>query len=118
MHGKLAPCEERDMSDQNTPQSPEWHSAHEGQDVHPAHQGSSSFQRLAERLTYLSNSRRWRVARNGILAGLLAGAVTCAYRFMIGEATAFARDAYSSIGDHPHATVALSSPTFAVAASI
>ena len=105
MHGRLAPCEEWDMSDQNAPQSPEWRSAHEGHGIHPAHQGSSPFQRLAERLTYLSNSRRWRVARNGILAGLLAGAVTCAYRFMISEATAFARNAYAFIGDHP-ATIA------------
>ena len=46
---------------------------------------------MTARISHLFGSRRWRVARNGILAGLLAGTITCGYRFMIGKATEFAR---------------------------
>ncbi|MGO1859430.1 ClC family H(+)/Cl(-) exchange transporter [Ancrocorticia populi] len=70
------------MSDQNTSEN------------------SEPFNAMTARISHLFGSRRWRVARNGILAGLLAGTITCGYRFMIGKATEFARWAYAFIGDH------------------
>ncbi len=61
---------------------------------------------FVERLHQLAASRRWRVARNGILAGVVAGAVASLYRFCIEEATDAALAAYSFIGRHPLAVLA------------
>ncbi|WP_454229201.1 ClC family H(+)/Cl(-) exchange transporter [Propioniciclava flava] len=56
---------------------------------------------LIARVRHLASSRRWRVARNGVLAGLLAGAVVCLYRYLIEIATGFAVQTYAYLGEHP-----------------
>ena len=56
---------------------------------------------LAGRIRHLTGSRRWRVARNGVLAGFAAGALGCAYRWVIASGTDLARTAYAGLADHP-----------------
>jgi len=56
---------------------------------------------LTGRVGHLVGSRRWRVARNGVCAGLVAGSVGCAYRWMIALGTDGARAAYAGLVDHP-----------------
>lgn len=52
------------------------------------------------RLHRLASSRRWRVTRNGILAGIAGGAAASLYRYFIEEATRAALSGYSFLGRH------------------
>ncbi|WP_188043277.1 ClC family H(+)/Cl(-) exchange transporter [Changpingibacter yushuensis] len=73
---------------------------------------------FVERIGQLVASRRWRIARNGILAGLVAGGVASLYRFCIEEAGSAAVTAYDFVGRHPLAVLAWGGAAAAMAVAV
>lgn len=62
---------------------------------------ASGWRSLVERVRSLFSSRRWRIARNGLVAGLAAGSVSVAYRAAIARGTGLAHAADEAIAHHP-----------------
>lgn len=69
--------------------------------AHPRYSFREGWQHFLERIRYLFHSRRWRAARNGICAGLVAGALTIAYRWLIATGTGVAAQWYPIIRENP-----------------
>lgn len=65
------------------------------------HTAAQGWRHFLARVRYLFHSERWRVARNGILAGVAAGALTIAYRWTIATGTRFAENWYQIIRANP-----------------
>ncbi|QPK80647.1 ClC family H(+)/Cl(-) exchange transporter [Schaalia sp. ZJ405] len=61
--------------------------------------------RLIQRVQQLAGSRRWRVTRNGLIAGIVGGSLALVYRLSIERGTEFAVDAYAFIAEHPVAII-------------
>jgi len=61
----------------------------------------SAWKSLGERVVQLFASKRWRVARNGVLAGLLGGALSSAYRVGIAVSSDVAHRIYAYLGERP-----------------
>ncbi|MCI1787425.1 MAG: ClC family H(+)/Cl(-) exchange transporter [Actinomyces sp.] len=79
---------------------------------------ANGWRSLMERMGHLFASRRWRVARNGVLAGLLAGSASVAYRWMIAHGTAIAHLAYQTIGRRPLWMLAWTASALLVAVAV
>lgn len=67
---------------------------------------------------HLFGSRRWRVARNGVIAGLLAGVVSSAYRIAVQAGTTVAHSVYAAVASRPALIAAWLGAAVAIAVAV